>query len=117
MRERPWLAAVLAVLLLTPTSLQAAPTSQERDAPPAIGEVSGQAAAGIPLRLIAFSVVPPLAAAQELGFLADEGLVVTVDTTSSSAEQMQGFAAGRWDVAHTLFDNLLAAAGRDGVQA
>jgi ABC-type nitrate/sulfonate/bicarbonate transport system substrate-binding protein len=70
-----------------------------------------------PLRLVVFSVAPALAAAGDQGYLEAEGLALTVDTVNNSSEQMQGFTAGRWDVVHTLFDNLLAYADRAGVQS
>jgi len=68
------------------------------------------------VRLIAFIVFPPLAAAQELGYLAEEGLDLSVEITPSSTELMEGIARGRWDVALSLFDNLLACTMRYGVQ-
>jgi ABC-type nitrate/sulfonate/bicarbonate transport system substrate-binding protein len=71
----------------------------------------------VPLRLVVFTVAPALAVARDRGYLEAEGLAVTVDTIGNSTEQMQGFTAGRWDVVHTLFDNLLAYAERTGVQA
>src|SRR4051794_15395255 len=98
-------ATVLAagLLLLAPALLGAAPPAQ----------IKGL----IPLRMMVFSPAPALVAASEQGYLAAEGLDLTIGTTNSSAEQMQVFAAGQWDVVSTLFDNLLAAATREGVQA
>jgi ABC-type nitrate/sulfonate/bicarbonate transport system substrate-binding protein len=69
------------------------------------------------LRLITFVRYPALEAAQVLGYFAAEDLAVSVALTPSSTVQMQGLAAGRWDVAITAFDNLLVSATREGVQS
>ncbi|HZR98425.1 MAG TPA: ABC transporter substrate-binding protein [Chloroflexota bacterium] len=97
--------AVLAAMLLWMPGLPlaAAPAEQGKGA--------------LPLRLVVFTVAPALAAARDRGYLAAERLDVSIDTTNNSTDQMQGFAAGRWDVVHTLFDNLLAYADRAGVQS
>ncbi len=69
------------------------------------------------IRIITFTRYPPMEIADELGFFADEGLAVTIENTPSSTAQMQGLAAGQWDVAITAFDNLLASTEREGTQS
>ena len=51
------------------------------------------------LRVIGFVQYPPLVAAQEFGYMAAEGLDVSVDITPSSTFQMQGLTRGDWDLA------------------
>lgn len=102
MRHRLPLALLVLGLLLPPALLAAEPPAQPKGV--------------TPLRMIIFNLVPPLAAAQEFGYLEAERLAVTVDVTPSSTAQMQALAAGQYDVARTLFDNLLASATREGVQ-
>jgi ABC-type nitrate/sulfonate/bicarbonate transport system substrate-binding protein len=84
---------------------------------PPLAAPAEQGKSALPLRLVVFTVAPALAAARDQGYLEAEGLAVSIDTMNNSTDQMQGFAAGRWDVVHTLFDNLLAYADRAGVQS
>ena len=67
------------------------------------------------LRVITFVPYPALVAADERGFFAAENLTVSWEITPSSTVQMQGLTAGRWDIAITSFDNLLASHVREGV--
>ena len=50
----------------------------------------------------------PLYVAQEKDFFAREGLVVNVTATPSSGYQMSNLVAGRYDIAGTAIDNLVA---------
>src|SRR5690349_11922151 len=77
----------------------------------------GQGEESTALRVITFVRYPALEAAEALGYFDDEHLAVSVELTPSSLVQMQGLAAGRWDVAITAFDNLLVSATREGVPA
>lgn len=63
-----------------------------------------------PLRVIAFPGAPnlPTFAAQEQGFLAAEGLEVSVALTPSSIYQAQEMAKDSFDIAFTAFDNVVA---------
>lgn len=66
------------------------------------------------LRVIAFERPLALAAAQQKGFLAREGLDLDWEITRGSAEQMQGLLDGRWDIAQTAADNVMANVDRRG---
>jgi hypothetical protein len=59
------------------------------------------------LRLITFSRPTSLLAAQQRGFLEDEGIVLEVEDAKGSKSQMEGLAEGRWDLAHTNADNVM----------
>ena len=50
----------------------------------------------------------PLWIAQDKGFFAGENLEVHVTPTPGSVSQMQGLAAGKFDIAFTNFDNVVA---------
>ena len=105
MHRRSFLAAALATaaLALVPLLLRAAPVEQGKGP--------------TPLRVILFLPYPPLEAAQELGYFAAENLTVSTEVTPSSTFQMQGLTAGRFDIAITAFDNLLASVQREGAQS
>ncbi len=62
------------------------------------------------IRIIAFPGAPnlPIFVAQEEGFLADEGVEITLELTPSSIYQAEQVAAGNFDVAMTAFDNVVA---------
>lgn len=60
------------------------------------------------IRLIGFSRPPAYVAAERQGFFAREDLAVEYTQTRGSIEQIRGLLAGRWDVAHTAVDNVLA---------
>ena len=62
------------------------------------------------LNVIAFPGAPnlPLFAAQAHGFFAEAGVGVKFETTPSSVYQFEHFAAGRFDIAFTAFDNVVA---------
>jgi ABC-type nitrate/sulfonate/bicarbonate transport system substrate-binding protein len=50
----------------------------------------------------------PLWAAERQGFFEEQGLRVVLTPTPSSTYQMQGLAEGRFDIAMTAFDNVVA---------
>jgi ABC-type nitrate/sulfonate/bicarbonate transport system substrate-binding protein len=50
----------------------------------------------------------PIWAAQRQGFFEDNGVRVALTDTPSSTFQMQGLAGGRFDIAMTAFDNVVA---------
>lgn len=50
----------------------------------------------------------PIWAAQALGFFEENGVAVTLTDTPSSTFQIQGLAEGRFDIAMTAFDNVVA---------
>lgn len=68
------------------------------------------------MRLIVFNVDAGTTAARGRGFFAAEGLEVEITPTPNSTEQMRGLGAGRWDIASTAFDNVLAWSGREGAE-
>lgn len=59
------------------------------------------------LRFITFSRPTSLLAAQQRGFLEEEGLLLEVDDAKGSRSQMEGLADGRWELAHTNADNVM----------
>ena len=68
------------------------------------------------LRLIGFGRSSLVALARARGLLAERGLEVETTLTPSSTEQMRGVGEGRWDIASTAFDNVLAWSGREGAE-
>jgi ABC-type nitrate/sulfonate/bicarbonate transport system substrate-binding protein len=66
------------------------------------------------IRLIAFSRPVALLAAQAKGLFERQGLSVEVELTRGSIEQIRGLLAGRWDIAHTAADNVMAYVDREG---
>src|ERR687885_2174280 len=66
------------------------------------------------IRLISFSKPPALVAAQANGFFERENLTVEVELTRGSIEQIRGLLEGRWDIAHTAADNVMAYDDREG---
>ena len=66
------------------------------------------------VRLIAFSKPAALLAAQANGFFERENLTVEVELTRGSIEQIRGLLDGKWDIAHTAADNVMAYVDREG---
>lgn len=62
------------------------------------------------LRLIAFPGAPnlPIFAGLEHGFFDNAGLALEIETTPSSKVQIEALVAGRYDIAATAFDNVVA---------
>jgi ABC-type nitrate/sulfonate/bicarbonate transport system substrate-binding protein len=69
-----------------------------------------------PLRVIAFPGAPnlPTFAAQEKGFLAEEGIALELALTNSSIEQAVRTAAGEFDMVFSAYDNVVAYAEGQG---
>lgn len=67
-------------------------------------------AAPVTLDVIAFPGAPnlPIFAAQENGFFAEAGVSVNLTTTPNSAYQAENLAAGKFHIAGTAFDNVVA---------
>lgn len=55
-------------------------------------------------------------AARVHGLFAAEGLDVEVTTTPNSTDQMRGVSQGKFEIASTAFDNVLAWSGREGAE-
>lgn len=68
------------------------------------------------LRFIVFNVDAATIAARARGLFAAEGLEVEITITPNSTEQMRGLGNGKWDIASTAFDNVLAWSGREGAE-
>lgn len=66
------------------------------------------------LGLIEFVASPVVTGGAVHGSFARHGLVIESERTQSSTEQMKGLCAGRWALASTAFDNVLAWSGREG---
>ena len=64
--------------------------------------------------LITFGESAAVALARAAGLMGAEGLDVEVTRTPSSTEQMRGLINGRWQIASTAFDNVLAWSEREG---
>ncbi len=60
------------------------------------------------LRVIAFGRPPGLIAAIGNGYFRAEHLEIDYTQTRSSGEQIRGLLAGKWEIAHTAVDNVLA---------
>src|SRR3954462_1553766 len=62
------------------------------------------------IELIAFPGAPnlPVFVAKEKGFFADAGVEVNLTTTPSSAFQAENLAVGKFHIAGTAFDNVVA---------
>jgi ABC-type nitrate/sulfonate/bicarbonate transport system substrate-binding protein len=63
---------------------------------------------------ITFGSSPIVTAARVHGLLDAEGLDAEVIVTPNSTEQMRGLGDGKYDIASTNFDNVMAWSGRDG---
>jgi len=68
------------------------------------------------LRVIVLRVDAATVAARSQGLFAAEGLEVTTISTPNSTEQMRGLGQGKYDIASTAFDNVLAWSGREGAE-
>ena len=68
------------------------------------------------LRLISFGRSSLVTLARAHDHLAERGLDVETTLTPNSTEQMRGVGEGRWDMASTAFDNVLAWSGREGAE-
>ena len=68
------------------------------------------------LKLITFGTSPVTAVGTLHGSFEKHGLAVEHSETPSSTEQMRGLSNGKFDLASTAFDNVLAWSGREGAE-
>jgi ABC-type nitrate/sulfonate/bicarbonate transport system substrate-binding protein len=68
------------------------------------------------LRLIVFNADAATIVARARGLFAAEGLEVEITVTPNSTEQMRGLGNGKYEIASTAFDNVLAWSGREGAE-
>lgn len=68
------------------------------------------------LRFIVFNVDAATILARARGLFASQGFDVEVTITPNSTEQMRGLSTGKWNLASTAFDNVLAWSGREGAE-
>jgi ABC-type nitrate/sulfonate/bicarbonate transport system substrate-binding protein len=68
------------------------------------------------IRLISFGSSPAVAAGNVHGSFERQGLAMDLIETPNSTEQMRGLSEGRYDMASTAFDNVLAWSGREGAE-
>lgn len=69
-----------------------------------------------PVKLIVFNTDAATIVARLRGLFAKEGLEADITPTPNSTEQMRGLGTGRWEIASTAFDNVLAWSGREGAE-
>ncbi len=68
------------------------------------------------IRLNVFRVDAATVAARVHGYFAAEGLDVEITATRNSTDQMRGVSQGKFEIASTAFDNVLAWSGREGAE-
>jgi len=68
------------------------------------------------IRLMVFRIDAATVVARAQGLFAAEGLEVETILTPNSTEQMRGLSQGKYDMASTAFDNVLAWSGREGAE-
>ena len=68
------------------------------------------------IRLNVFRIDAATVAARVHGYFAAEGLNVEITTTPNSTDQMRGVSQGKYEIASTAFDNVLAWSGREGAE-
>ena len=68
------------------------------------------------IRLNVFRIDAATVAARVQGYFAAEGLDVEVTATPNSTDQMRGVSQGKFEIASTAFDNVLAWSGREGAE-
>lgn len=81
-----------------------------------IGEVAAQQKELKRIRLNVFRVDAATVAASVHGYFAAEGLDVEIIATPNSTDQMRGVSQGKFEIASTAFDNVLAWSGREGAE-
>ena len=81
-----------------------------------IGEVAAQPKELKRIRLNVFRVDAATVAARVHGYFAAEGLNVEITATPNSTDQMRGVSQGKFEIASTAFDNVLAWSGREGAE-
>lgn len=68
------------------------------------------------IRLNVFRIDAATVAARVQGYFAAEGLDVEITATPNSTDQMRGVSQGKFEIASTAFDNVLAWSGREGAE-
>jgi len=68
------------------------------------------------IRLNVFRTDAAMVAAKVNGYFAAEGFEVDVIATPNSTDQMRGLSQGKFDIASTAFDNVLAWSGKEGAE-
>mgnify|MGYP001174050127 CR=1 FL=1 len=68
------------------------------------------------IRLSVFRTDAAMVVARVQGFFAAEGLDVEITATPNSTDQMRGVSQGKFEIASTAFDNVLAWSGREGAE-
>jgi ABC-type nitrate/sulfonate/bicarbonate transport system substrate-binding protein len=68
------------------------------------------------INLNVFRIDAAMVAALVNGYFAGEGLDVDITVTPNSTEQMRGVSQGKFQIASTAFDNVLAWSGREGAE-
>ena len=68
------------------------------------------------IRLNVFRTDAATVAARVHGYFAAEGLDVEITSTPNSTDQMRGVSQGKFQIASTAFDNVLAWSGREGAE-
>ena len=68
------------------------------------------------IRLNVFRTDAAMVAARVQGYFAAEGLDVEITATPNSTDQMRGVSQGKFEIASTAFDNVLAWSGREGAE-
>ena len=81
-----------------------------------IGEVAAQPKELKKIRLNVFRVDAATVAARVQGYFATDGLDVEITATPNSTDQMRGVSQGKFEIASTAFDNVLAWSAREGAE-
>ena len=68
------------------------------------------------IHLNVFRIDAATVAARVHGYFAAEGFDVEITVTPNSTDQMRGISQGKYEVASTAFDNVLAWSGREGAE-
>ena len=80
------------------------------------GKLAAQSKEPKMIHLNVFRIDAATVAARVHGFFAAEGLNVEVAVTANSTDQMRGVSQGKYEIASTAFDNVLAWSGREGAE-
>jgi ABC-type nitrate/sulfonate/bicarbonate transport system substrate-binding protein len=88
-----------------------------RAVPSSVAQLHAQAKELKRIRLNVFRTDAATVAARVHGYFAAEGLDVEVTSTPNSTDQMRGVSQGKFEIASTAFDNVLAWSGRLSAEA
>jgi ABC-type nitrate/sulfonate/bicarbonate transport system substrate-binding protein len=87
-----------------------------RAVPSSVAQLHAQAKELKKIRLNVFRTDAATVAARVHGYFAAEGLDVEITSTPNSTDQMRGVSQGKFEIASTAFDNVLAWSGREGAE-